>query len=85
MVDTEKLTTVLQELEFADRCNFDDFVGRVQSVCQADLETVLAALAYQIAHRARRHGLNDRALLSDALEGSLLGPASARSGVFADA
>ncbi len=85
MVDTEKLTTVLQELAFADRCNFDDFVGRVQYVCHADLETVLAALAYQIGHCARRNGLNDRTLLSDALEGSLLGPASARSDVFANA
>ena len=85
MVDNEKLINVLQELEFEVPCNFDDFVGRVQSVCQADLETVLTALAYQIGHCARRNGLNDRALLSDALEGSLLGPASARSDVFANA
>ena len=85
MVDTEKLINVLQELEFEDPCNFDEFVGRVQYVRHANLETVLAALAYQIGHCARRNGLNDRALLNDALEGSLLGPASARSDVFANA
>ena len=84
MVDTAKLINVLQELEFEDPCNFNDFVGRVQYARQADLETVLAALAYQIGHCARRNGLNDRALLSAALEGSLLGPASARSDVFAN-
>ncbi len=84
MIDTGKLIDVLQELEFEDQCNFDDFVGRVQETCRADIETVLMALAYQTGHRARRNGLNDRALLSEAQKGSILGPASARSEIFTD-